>query len=61
MEVFFGGSGYDRVVVGHEDNMMNEDVIFFTCFREGLKEYPDGLALVEAERPVVDFADQVIG
>ena len=47
MEVFFGGGGDDMIMVGHEDDMMNEKVIFFMGFLDCLKDDAGDLPLVE--------------
>ena len=60
MEVFFCSGGDDMVVVGHEDDVVNEKVIFFMGFLKGLKDDACDLALVEPECPVVCPADQVV-
>ena len=61
VEVFFGGGGDDVVVIGHEDDVVDEKVIFFNGLFQGFEKDADGLALVEAEGPVVGPADQVVG
>ncbi len=49
------------VMVCHEYHVMNEKVIFFMGFLECLKENADDLPLIEAERPIVCPANQVVG
>ena len=61
VEVFLGGCGKYMVVVGHEDNVMDEKMIFFNGFGQGFENDAGGLSLVEAEGPVVGPADQMIG
>ena len=61
MEVFFGGGGDDMIMVGHEDDMMNEKVIFFMGFLDCLKDDACDLPLVEPEGSIVGPADQVVG
>jgi len=61
VEVFLGGGGDDMVVVGHEDDVMDEKAIFLHGFGKGMKEDADNLPLVEAEGPVVGPADQMVG
>ena len=60
MEILFcGGSDY-VVMVCHEDDMVDEKVIFFMGFLECLEEYADDLPLVEPEGSIVSSADQMI-
>jgi hypothetical protein len=61
MEVFLGRGGDDVVVVGHEDDMVNEKVIFFIGFPDRLEHDAGDLPLVEPEGSVVGPADQVVG
>ena len=49
------------VMVGHEDDVMDEKVIFFMGFLERVKEDTRDLTLVEPEGPVVGPTDQVVG
>ena len=41
------------VVIGHEDDVVDEKVIFFMGFLKGFKEDACDVALVEPERSVV--------
>ena len=61
VEVLFRGGGDNVVVVGHEDKVVDENVIFFMGFLDGLKDDACDLALVEPECPVIGPADQVVG
>ena len=61
MEVFLCSRSDDMVVVGHEDEVVDGKTIFFHGFLQGPEDDPDGLSLVEPERPVVGPADQVVG
>ena len=61
VDIFLGCGGDDVVVVGHEDDVMDEKSIFFMGFLEGGKDDADDRALMEPERPVVGPADQVVG
>jgi len=40
-------------MVGHEDDMMDENLIFFSTFGDNTKGYPCDLPLVEPEGPVI--------
>ena len=61
MQVLLSGCCNDVIVVGHEDDMMNKNVIFFVGFIECAKDNTSDLPLVEAERSVVGPANQVVG
>jgi hypothetical protein len=49
------------VVVGHEDDVMDENLIFFSPFGDSFKNDACYLSLVEPEGPVVCPAKQVVG
>ena len=49
------------VMVGHQDDVMHEKVIFFMGFPECLEENPGDSPLVEPEGSVVCPAYQVVG
>jgi hypothetical protein len=61
IKVFIGSGGDDVVMVCHEDDVVDQKVIFFMGFLECLEDDTDDVALVEPEGPVVCSADQVIG
>ena len=61
VEVFLGGGGDDMVVVGHEDDVVDQKLIFFSGFGQGIKNDAGNLPLVKPEGPVIGPADQVIG
>jgi hypothetical protein len=61
VEVLLCGRGDDVVMVGHENEVMNEKVIFFMGFLQRLEDYAYDLALVEPEGPVVGPCDKMIG
>jgi len=61
VEVFFRSCCNDVVVVGHEDDVMDEKVIFFMGFRKCLEHDAGDVPLVEPEGSVVGPADQVVG
>ena len=60
MEVLLGGRRNYMIMVRHEDNVMDKNVIFFNAFSEGFEKYPGDLPLVEPERSIIGSADQVI-
>ena len=60
MEILLGRGGDDVIMIGHEDDVMNEKVIFFMGFRKCLENDARDLPLIEAERPVVCPANQVV-
>ena len=61
MEVLLSGSCDNVVMVGHEDDVVDEKVIFFMGFLQCLKEDTSDLSLAEPERSVVGPADQMVG
>jgi hypothetical protein len=61
MEVFLCCCGDDVVMIGHEDDVMDEKVIFFHGLLECFKDDSCDLSLMEPEGPVVGPADQVVG
>lgn len=61
MEVLFGCGGDDVVVVGHEDDVVDEEVVLFHGFLQGFEDDAGDLSLVEPEGSVVGSADQVVG
>jgi hypothetical protein len=61
MEVFFGGGGDDMIMVGHEDDMMDENVIFFMGFPECIEHDASGVPFIESEGLVISPTDQVVG
>lgn len=60
VEILFRRGGDDVVMVGHEDDVMDEKVIFFMGFPECVKEDAGDLPLVEPEGLVVCTADQMV-
>ena len=61
VEIFFCRGGEDMVVVGHEDDVVDQKLIFFSGFGQGIKNDAGNLPLVKPEGPVIGPADQVIG
>ena len=60
MEIFLSGGCDDVVVVVHEDDVMNEKVIFFSTLHDCTEEQFGELLLVEPEGSVVCTADQMV-
>ena len=60
MDVLLRGCGDDVVMVGHEDDMMDENLIFFSTFRDCQKGYTCDLLLVEPEGPIVGTIDKMV-
>lgn len=60
VQVFFGSGGDDVVMVGHEDDMVEEEVIFRDGFIQCFKHDADDLSLIKAEGSVIGSADQVV-
>ena len=60
MKVLLSRCCDDVIVIGHEDDMMNEKAIFFMGFLECLKYDARDLPLVKPERSVVGPTDQVV-
>jgi hypothetical protein len=50
VEVFLSRGGDDVIAVGHEDDVVDENVIFFGRFLQGVKDDADGLSLIESRR-----------
>ena len=60
MEVFFSSGCDDVVVICHQDNVVDQKVIFLMGFLQSFKEYAYDFALMEPEGPVVGSTDQVV-
>ena len=61
MKVFFGSGSNDMVMIGHENDVMNEKVIFLHGLLKRVKDDACRSSLIEPEGLVVGSADQVIG
>jgi hypothetical protein len=61
VEVLLRCRGDDVVMVGHENDVVHEKVIFFMGFLECTKENAGNAPLVKPERSVVCPAHQVVG
>ena len=61
IKVLLSSRGDDVIMVCHEDDVMDQKVIFFMGFRKCLKHDTDDVALVEPEGAVVGTTDQVVG
>ena len=61
MEVLLCGSGDDVVMVAHEDDVVDEEVVLFVCLFECFEDDACDFSLIKAERSVVGPADQVVG
>lgn len=53
VEVLLRSGGDDMVMVGHEDDMVDEKVMFFLGFRKCIKDDACDVALIEPECPFV--------
>jgi len=60
VEVFLCGCGYDVVVVGHEDDVVDEKIVFFVGFLQCVKDDAGDLPLVEPEGLIICSTDQVV-
>jgi hypothetical protein len=60
MDIFLSGGGDDVIVVRHEDDVMDENLIFFNTFRDCLKSDSRGFLLIEPKGLVVGSANQVV-
>jgi len=61
VKILLRSGGDDVVVVGHEHDVMDENVIFFMGFLECLEYDARDLPFVESERSIVCPTDQVVG